>query len=249
MKTRVVGVLLFGLGVALSAGQIMAQNIPQPQPQGGAPIPLPKAATPAVAAPQVKAAPSAPVQLRVVGKDQFCSRMSQAFTQFGVANGYDKVQSTVFASGATSRIVQDFKTGRASDYISAPALIAAANLPQKNVSGYFPTAQVVGKAMGVSDQVMLALSPGELRFIPHIQQGSDLVVVASNAAAVTPERANKVAEVARNMGIRISILWVGAAGDDRQDIEEARMLAMVAATTGGAFANLGGTENPCSPAL
>lgn len=175
--------------------------------------------------------------------------MTQAFAQFGMANGYDKVQSTVFASGATSRIVQDFKMGRASDYISAPALIAAANLPQKNVGGYFPTAQIVGKAMGVGDQVNLALSPGELRFIPHIQQGSDLLVVASNAAAVTPERASKVTEVARTMGIRISIVWVGAGGEDRQDIEEARVLAMVAASTGGAFANLGGIENPCSPAL
>ena len=244
MNSRIAKMLV----ISLAALGLPARNIiAQPAPQAAAPAQPPKAVAPA--APQMKPGQPQAMQLRVVGKDQFCTRMSQAFAQFGTANGYDKVQSTVFASGATSRIVQDFKTGRASDYISAPALIAAANLPQKSVSGYFPTAQVVGKAMGVSDQVNLALSPGELRFIPHIQQGSDLVVVANNAAAVTPERANKVAEVARNMGIRISILWVGAAGEDRQDIEEARMLATVAASTGGAFVNLGGTENPCSPAL
>ena len=237
--------LSFILGILVTSTAFAQGAAPndRSQPKAGGVQP------PVAQALQAQATKPQQVQLRVVAKDQFCSRMSLAFAQFGAANGYDKVQSTVFASGATSRIVQDFKTGRASDFISAPALIAAANLPPKGVSGYFPTAQVIGKAMGVGDQVMLALSPGELRFIPHVQQGSDLVVVANNAAAVTPERATKVAEVARNMKIRISIVWVGAAGEDRQDIEEARTLAMVAASTGGAFANLGGIENPCSPAL
>ena len=236
--------LSFILGILVTSTAFAQGAAPndRSQPKAGGVQP------PVAQALQAQATKPQQVQLRVVAKDQFCSRMSLAFAQFGAANGYDKVQSTVFASGATSRIVQDFKTGRASDFISAPALIAAANLPPKGVSGYFPTAQVIGKAMGVGDQVMLALSPGELRFIPHVQ-GSDLVVVANNAAAVTPERATKVAEVARNMKISISIGWVGAAGEDRQDIEEARTLAMVAASTGGAFANLGGIENPCSPAL
>jgi lipoprotein signal peptidase len=188
--------------------------------------------------------------LRVIATPEFCGRLQSTFTQYAVQSGFNKVQTTLMASGATASVIDEFRQGRASDYISTAALSRYAKQTEGVQNGYLPLAQFVGQAMGISGNIVLALSSGELRFIPHAQRGMNIVVVAQNGAALTPERAKKVAEVAHNLAIRIHVIWVGETDPNATErMAEARSLAWLAAMTGGAFANLGGTANPCSQVM
>ncbi len=188
--------------------------------------------------------------LRIVNKAEFCGRLTQVFQNFGAANGFDRVQTAMLANGATAQVVQEFRTGRATDYLNAAALASYSRQPNRApVDGYLPLAGFVGPALGLSNNVTIALSSGELRFIPFAQRGMDIVVIAQNAAALTPERAKKVAEVASQAQIKIHIVWVGPEAENGAVIEEARSLAWLAAVTGGAFANLSGKDNPCALSL
>ncbi|MCX6104567.1 MAG: hypothetical protein NTY08_01885 [Proteobacteria bacterium] len=213
-----------------------------------------------VAVPQSYAAPQTPaaaesaptpqrpaLPLRVIDKNQFCTRLSQAFTNFATANGLDRVHTALLSTGATAEVVQEFRAGRATDYLKVAAIRNIARLPAVDKDeGYLALSGLIGEAMGVGNNVTLALSTGELRYIPSAQRGVDMVVVARNGATLTPPRAQKVIEIAKGSQIRIHILWVGE-NESAQDVEEARALAWVAANTGGAFANLGGSQNdnPC----
>lgn len=225
---------LLSLGVApfSQAAETAAQPATVEPPQQRAPQPRPT------------------LPLRIVNKAEFCGRLTQVFQSYGVANGFDRVQTAMLANGATAEVVQDFRTGRATDYINAAALAAYSRQPNRAPTvGYLPLAGFVGPALGLSNNVTIALSSGELRFIPYAQRGMDLVVIAQNAAALTPERAKKVAEVANQNQIKIHIVWVGPEAENGTVIEEARSLAWLAAVTGGAFANLSGKDNPCSLSL
>lgn len=186
------------------------------------------------------------LQLRIVERGAFCSRMRQAFAQYATQSGYDAVQQNLLATNATVGLIEEFKLGRAADYISAAALAAYASLPYRGPQdGYLTVANFVGLGLGLGSNVTLALSAGELRFIPFAQKNMALVVIAQHAASLTPERAKKVAEVAQQLGIKINVVWVGGTQDDGQAIAEARSLAWLTSVTGGLFVNLSGHENPC----
>jgi hypothetical protein len=225
-------VLSKAMHVVLLTGALAGQSLASPVP-GGAPAPQPQA-----------------LPLRIIEKGLFCTRLQQTFANYGAANGYDKVQVALLASGAAVQVVQEFRSGRATDFINANALAASANVPGRApADGYLPLGAFVGQALGIGQNVTLALSTGELRFIPFAQKGTDLVVIAQNAVSLTPERAKKVAEVATQSGIHINVVWVGGSEQDPGAIGEARALAWLAAVTGGAFANLSGPGNPCAASL
>lgn len=196
-----------------------------------------------------QAAPTS-VPLKVVGRQEFCSRLTQRFASYGAASGYSKVESALLANGGAVGVTQEFRAGRATDFINAAALAEYSSVPVKAPSdGFLPIAGFVGEAMGLTGDVTMALSAAELRFIPFAQRGLDLVVVAQNATTLTPGRMQKVAEAARSMGIKIHVVWVGPTDDDGKDLSAATPLAWIAAMTGGSIANLGGRSNPCAPAI
>ncbi len=255
MKMKMTRMVLSGTLAAMASVANAAEALtPAPQaaqqaPQQPQPAPQAPPLAPSPQAPQRPQKPQ-PLPLRVVNRAQFCGRLAQVFANYGAANGYDRVQTAMLANGATAQVVAEFRNGRATDYINAGALAAYSNVPSRAPQGgYLPLANFVGQAMGLGNNVALALSTGELRFIPFAQKGMDLVVIAQNAAALTPERAKKVAEVAGQNGIHIHIVWVGPEAESGGVIEEARSLAWLAAVTGGAFANLSGRDNPCALAL
>lgn len=189
---------------------------------------------------------STPVKLFVMGKETFCNRLSQAFSSLGTQAGYTPTQTAQIATGAMAKVIQEFRSGRPSDFLHSQSLLADSNLPmEKNIPGYISTAPFIGQAMGTSAQVSLALSSSELRFIPHIPKKTDVIVVARNAAALTTERVQKIIELAKQQEIKIHVLWVGEFDDNSQEIEEARVLAWIVSATGGRFTNIGGQEWPC----
>lgn len=200
-----------------------------------------------VSAQESVALPAPELSLRVIDKAQFCSRLSTVFTNYGRLSGYDKVQTALLATGAAAGVMQEFREGRATDFINTAALAAYSRVPNRApANNYLALAGVVGEAMGINGNVTLALSAAELRFIPFAQRGMDMIVISTNAAGMTPERATKVAEVARSMNIKIHIVWVGSTPAQPSSVAEAQALAWIAASTGGAFANLGGDTDPCA---
>lgn len=243
------GILLGGVLCAAPVAHATPLFVAKPaQDQHMQPAPQPGVGLQPPAVPQSvpQSVPQA-LPLRVINQETFCTRMRQAFTQYAATTGYSAVQQTRLASSATVGIVEEFKLGRAADYVSAAALAAYSRVPAlAPQDAYLPVANIVGNALGIGQNVTLALSVGELRFIPYAQRNMELVVIAHNAAALTPERAKKVAEVAQQAGIKINIVWVGGTQEDGQAIAEARSLAWLASVTGGAFANLSGQANPCA---
>jgi hypothetical protein len=218
-------------------------------------------------APQAPQAPRVPelsakgVSLRLIGKSEFCSRLATGLSAFGQSQGLSDVQRALLAANGTSRIVTDFKNGRATDYLSVAGLGGAAGVPMTAAGdAYLPLASLVGPAIGVGRALNVALTPAELRFLPQAQRGIDFLVIATNAAALNPERIQKIAAVARASGTRLHVIWTGEAELVPQAASagaagfssaraEAQAMAWLAAVTGGAFVNLGGPGNPCSDLL
>lgn len=233
-------IAIYKLSLAMTVATAVLASAPADAEAGQPQAPRPQ---------QTEAPVSLP--LRLIATPDFCSRLQSTFSQYAVQSGYNRVQTTLLASGATSTVVDEFRQGRASDYISTVSLARYARQTEAGQQqGYLPMAQFIGQAMGISGNVVLALSSGELRFIPHAQRGMNIVVVAQNGAALTPERAQKVAEIARNLQIKIHVIWTGATDQAQLDrLAEARSLAWLAAVTGGGFANLGGSANPCAEVM
>jgi hypothetical protein len=201
--------------------------------------------------------------LNVIGRKEFCQRLSNAFTQFGQQSGLDPLQTVMLSGSAPSSLIKEFRAGRATDFISTTALMQMTSqvltvnynertIPESQPENYIGLGGFVRAAMGLNKTVNIALSTGELRFIPHAQHGIEIVVIAVNAASLTPERARKVAEVARAAGIRVHVIWAGTslteneAAQHPELLDEARTMAWIAAATGGSFANIGGDETPCA---
>jgi hypothetical protein len=186
------------------------------------------------------------VPVRILPKDMFCKRLQSSFVEYASTTGYNKLQTAMLASTASQMVVQEFRNGRASDYMDAAALAHYAQQPDlapKN--SYLQMAAFVGNAMGLSPRVSLALGTGELRFITYAQADTDIVVIAQNAAPLTAERAAKIVEVARSLKVRISAIWVGSDKMEDADMEKTRLLGWIVAMTGGSLTNLGGTETAC----
>ena len=214
-----------------------------------APVAAPQVQAPVIGSPAQGEALQASAPLRLVGRQEFCSKLAQSFGNIGVASGFDRVHTAMLATGAAVHVVEEFRSGRAFDFMRVGLLRTIANVPAVvGDESYLPISGIVGEAMGVGSNAALALSSAELRYIPAAQRGSDVVVIAQNAASLTPDRTRQVAEIARTQGIRLSIVWVGS-GDESQDKHDARTLSWLAAVTGGGFANLGGQASPCGSSL
>jgi len=188
-----------------------------------------------------------PVKLKVIDKMQFCSRLKQSFAAYGKQSGYDEVQTAMLATSAPSGLIEEFKYGKATDFISTQTLASYSKLPSKGKEGYLSTAHFLSGAMGLSQDITLALSVGELRFIPFAQKGKEIVVLARSTVALSPARAKKVAEVARASGIKLNVIWVGTPKDSNQQNtpDEVKQLEWLAAITGGSFVNLSDRKDPC----
>jgi|GEM_PF-2296277 len=202
------------------------------------------------------------IPIQTLSRVEFCSRLSAGLQQYSLASGYNAKQSGLIASAAIDDLVAAFKSGRASDYINPSALAPSAPSPEygsrnghgsgdlEKPAGYIPMANFLAPALGVQPaQTVLALSAAELRFIPHVQQGMNIIVIAQNAAPLTPERAKAVAETAGRLKIKIHVLWVGAtqSGDNENGASkgqtESQAMAFLAAVTGGIYADLSGSDH------
>lgn len=192
------------------------------------------------------------VALRVVPRQAFCASLTGTLGQYAELNGYDQVQSALLVSAGVAAIVTEAKAGRAQPYVRADALAALANVPNRAPEGgTVPLSALLGPALGMRPDATVAVSAGELRFLPFAQRGLDVIVLARDVTDLTEERAMKVAETARTLGIRVSSVWLDSRGgpDGVAADGDARILAWLAAATGGTFADLGGRGNPCAPRL
>src|SRR5687768_8033096 len=98
--------------------------------------------TQTLAAPAQQPAPGLP--LKIVERSQFCGRLANVFANYGQTSGYDRVQQTLLASGATASVMQEFRSGRATDFINANALAQFSNVPSRNPdAAYIPLAGIM----------------------------------------------------------------------------------------------------------
>ena len=213
------------------------------QAQPGTPAPA------APAAPNMQNQTPAPNQgtrqltLRMVDRGQFCRTVQGGLAAWGTAAGFDQRATSVMASSVTAGLVDAFRSGRGSDYIDQAALVSLmrGTVVRETTPGYLPLAAFLAPAIGTNPQTTtVALSAGELRFIPFAQKGMDIVVIAQSAAPLTPERARNVTDIATRLGIKLSVVWIGADTSETKQGEERDALAFLAAVTGGSFVDLSG---------
>lgn len=205
-------------------------------------------------APQSPAAPGQAPSMpegRWVDRGQFCSSLQTVFADFAVNRGESKVAAKIFATQASIEIVEQMRAGKATDFLSIKAL---GQLPAGGDKAYLNLAQVLSAVVQLGGHVNLALSTEDLRFLPYAEPGSELVVLATSAKGLTPDRAQKVVVSARSQGVRLHMLWLGRGSASKGevalapgDMNEAQALAWLALSTGGSFIDLGGDSSPCAP--
>jgi hypothetical protein len=207
------------------------------------------AATPKIEPQRVALPANERVELRQVPRAAFCESLTGSFVRYAELNRYDQIQSALIVSVGVAAIVGEVKAGRAQPYISTKALSSLANVPARTAEDtLIPLAAMVGPALGVRPDANLVMAASELRFLPLAQKGVDVVVFARNVDELTEDRVMKVASAARELGVRVSTVWVGPATRGAAE-GDAKMLAWLAAATGGAFVDLSGNGNPCAPRL
>src|SRR5690606_29842063 len=112
--------------------------------------------------------------LRVIDKRMFCDRLKNRFEMYGRQSGYSQVQIAMLSNSATAGLIEEFRAGRATDFISTKSIAAFSRVPEKGQQGYLPVSNFLSGAMGLGNDITLALAVGELRFIPFAQKGKDL---------------------------------------------------------------------------
>ncbi len=194
--------------------------------------------------------------LRVVSTKDFCSKLTESFQRLGLQRGFSEKKSFILASVATTKVIDELRMGRATDFINTAALGELTSAGPNFETKFLHLTTLISNAMDATGSALnLALSAGELRFIPHAQVGSHIIVLAQHAAPLTPERAKAIIELAQKAHIKISVVWLGdnvtheTSSEDPQKVREAKALGFIAAVTGGGFVDLSGKDNPCSTLL
>ena len=71
------------------------------------------------------------IPLRVVDKRMFCERLKSRFEVYGQQSGYSQVQVAMLSNSATAGLIEEFRAGRATDFISTKAIAAFSRVPEK----------------------------------------------------------------------------------------------------------------------
>ncbi len=194
---------------------------------------------------------ASPAFAEPLSKPMICERVKTVFKGLAVEKGLSPVLSESYALGATATFIDDMKNQRSSDVISLSALERV--VPERSrpgLTGYANTGAIVSQAFGFTKGVTLLLATPELRFLHLAERGVDVVVIAQNAASITQERHAKLVEIAKQLGSKIHILWVGGSPNDDQLTKfEFTLMAQLALQTGGSVTDLSGSGNPCAQTL
>ncbi len=179
-----------------------------------------------------------------------CKGFQSVFKSLASEKGMSPVLSEGYAIGATATFIEDIKNQRASDVVSLSQLEKF--VPERarpGLTGYGNTAGIISAALGLKN-ITLLLSTQELRFLHLAERGVDVVVLAQNAASLTQERHSKLIDIAKNLGFRIHVIWVGSAPSESEMVKfDFTLLAALAAQTNGAVIDLSRSENPCAKSL
>lgn len=162
-----------------------------------------------------------------------------------------RLVSTVLA------LSQDIKVDAKGDLVAA----AVAKLNQQLQSGqvetfqkiaaggenFLSTSEILGASLGSTRPMTLATSTEELRNLPYVTNGSEIVLVTDQVKELNSRRAQSVAILARRMNVRISVLWTNSINADTQ--HDAQALAFLAAATGGDFVFIGNSKTTCERSI
>lgn len=182
--------------------------------------------------------------LRIVQKEEFCRGMNDSLIQFTRANGMTPSESQLAAGRTSGNLLQGFQEGRGTLYLDVADIDPRMKSAEGKEENYLVVANLMGRAMGIQAQTIeMVLSVSELRFIPHAQAGSEIVVVAQNGSALNPARIKSVAETAKRLNIKLNVIYIGnLAKRSKSMAQDATNLAYLAAFTGGAFADMSNTK-------
>lgn len=171
----------------------------------------------------------------------FCDRMSQSLQKYADANQKGQTQ------GASLMLVDQILAGTIAEYLPLSSLSLKNPSSQLYTDAYISTTNVLRDALGLSAErpAVMVYASSDLRYLPTIQNGTELLILAKNSDPVEGNNALLAAATAERLNIRVNVIWYGPEIKDLTSFRPASGLALVAQKTGGQFVSLSGSTNPC----
>jgi hypothetical protein len=189
------------------------------------------------------------VKLRLVSRQVVCQRISEELTRYGVSIGLNKSTSQLYALESTQKVIANFRLGDRHEFVDMRTLPFHQEITPKPENSFLNLVGILGNSLGLQGRVIMGFDVNELRFLPQVQLGSEIIMVVRNTEGMTADRAKTVVAVANKLQVKVSIVWVGAAAPDATGAFDQDALAYLAAVTGGTYVDLGGNREPCSQIL
>jgi hypothetical protein len=189
------------------------------------------------------------VRYQQISTQSMCERMSAQLASYGNSIGLARGRSQLYALETTQRLISSFRQGSRDEYIDMRTLPFHRDIAPRPENAYLNLVGILGNSLGIQGRMLLAFDVNDLRFLPQVQVGSEIILVVRSTDGLTSERARSVVAVAKRQQLHISVVWVGPTVGQGTSTAAQEGLGLLAAVTGGTFTDLGGTASPCSNLL
>lgn len=192
-------------------------------------------------------------KLRVLAKQSFCGSLAKSMESvLGETYRLNSEIAPGHLLALQNQLLKELTQEKGASFID----IAAMTPEQPKIFAaksetVLPLARILGPAMGLSNQVMLAYTFEELKYLPFSQMGSQILLITSDANSfglnnMVEERLRLVEQTAQKLGVKISLLNLssGKLGADAM-----AALASLATSTGGHVVTIDASQQGCGKLL
>ena len=189
----------------------------------------------------------------ILATQKFCGGLGEAITlalSESATAGMDIAPAHILA--LQNRLLKELRNESGASFIDVAAMTPESPGSKNNSpSGVLPLAKILGPAMGLGQQVLLAYSFEELKYLPFTQMGSQILLIATEDLASQSGRLNSqkmklVQDTAVKLNVKISVLDLSGTKTPAGELAD---LASLIASTGGKIVAVDAAEQACGRLL
>ncbi|MEZ4742633.1 MAG: hypothetical protein R3B45_09330 [Bdellovibrionota bacterium] len=170
---------------------------------------------------------------------RFCEKLSQALANYHTTSQNRQLNFNK-ANQIATIIIDKLRQGNQSEYLNI-SLISNNN----DQESYLSLTKVLGATLEHKSITILGFNLDELRYLPHVQNHTNIVLVIKNTDSLSNRRAKLVTATALRQSITISTIWIGAEPTAQGELESMNQLKQIINETNGKFINLNVLANQC----
>ncbi len=189
------------------------------------------------------------IRLWQLTSEHVCTRVVDQLVAYGTSIGLDNSVSRVYALESTQQLLSGIRNGSRREFIEMSTLAFHRQIQPKPEHTYLNLAGILGTALELQSPVILGFNVNDLRFLPQVQVGTNVVMLVGSLDGLTSARAKSVVGIAKKLQIKLSVIWMGKEDKNLGGSNDQEALAYLAAVTGGKFVDFGGQANPCAKIL